>query len=159
VFAGADPIVINDLASGSVTGTVANTIIASYLIPANTFKYMDAFNLTSYLYLNGNTKLGNQTLRFYFNSTVSLTGATLIGTYTYLAATKFGIFERTGTCTFYENLLIFPTTTSVISDRVATSIDCSLPAFTFNSNTYLIVAIQLVNVSDIGQLGLVRLTK
>jgi hypothetical protein len=154
-----NPIVINDLSTGSVTGTTVNTIVASYLINANTFKYMDAFNLTSYLYLNGNSKTGNQTLRFYFNSTVSLTGATLIATYTYLSTTKFGIFERTGTCTYYENLLIFPTATSIISDRIATTLDCSLPAFTFKSNTYLIVACQLSVSTDIGQLGLVRLTK
>ncbi len=153
-----NPIVINDFAGGTVTGTIANTIVASYLIPANTFKYKDAFSLTSYIYLEG-AKLANQTLRFYFNSTVSLTGATLIGTYTYPTAIKFGIFERMATCTFYGNLLIWPPTFSTLSDRTTTASDYSLPAFPYTSNNYLIVAIQLGNISDFASLGLVRLTK
>jgi len=153
-----NPIVINDFSSGSVTGTTVNTIVGSYLISANTFKNKDTFNLTSYIFLSG-TKLGNQTLRFYFNSTVSLTGANLIATYTYLTTTKFGIFERIGVCTLEENLLIFPTTSSIISDRIASTIDYSTPAFPYTSNNYLIVAIQLANTSDLARLGLVRLTK
>ncbi len=136
----------------------ANTIVASYLIPANTFKNKDAFSLTSYIYLSG-TKSANQTLRFYFNSTVSLTGATLIGTFTYTTAIRYGIFERMGTCTSEGNLLIWPPTFSTLTDRTTTASDYSLPAFPYTSNNYLIVAIQIGNISDFASLGLVRLTK
>jgi len=62
--------------AGSVTGTVAETIITSLTIPANTldskcfiWSTMDYFKNTS----------GTCTLRFYINTANSLSGATLIG--------------------------------------------------------------------------------
>lgn len=63
--------------SYSVNGTTTQTITASVFIPGNTFQSGDFLNIDTAFFRNTTTSLF--TSRFYYNSTLSLTGAIQIG--------------------------------------------------------------------------------
>ena len=62
--------------TSALTGTTAETLITSILIPANTFQANDWLRWVASINATGNTNV--KTLRFYFNTTASLSGATQV---------------------------------------------------------------------------------
>lgn len=64
--------------SSTLTGTTAETIISSFLIPAGTFQANDWVEIIGAL--NSTPNFNIKTIRCYFNSTSSLSGATLYRT-------------------------------------------------------------------------------
>ena len=150
------PIIAKDFVNDGVSGTTVNTIIRSYLIPSNTFVLNDSLDILCSVIKN--TTLQNVTLRVYFNTTVSLTGATLVGTYALTSTTKFINFQRTNIFTG-SSFYCFPPTVSSITDRSVTNIDASVVPFNNLVNNYIIFAIQLSNSLDGGYIGGIRITK
>jgi hypothetical protein len=150
------PIIAKDFVNDGVSGTTVNTIIRSYLIPSNTFVLNDSLDILCSVFKN--TTLQNVTLRVYFNTTVSLTGATLVGTYALSTTTKFLNFQRTNMYTG-SSFYCFPPTASSITDRSITNVDLAVLTFNNLVNNYIIFAIQLSNSLDGGYIGGIRITK
>jgi len=150
------PIIVKDFVNSGVSGTNVNTIIRSYLIASNTFVLNDSLDILCSVFKN--TTSQNVTLRVYFNTTVSLTGATLVGTYVLNPTTKFVNFQRTNIyagSSFY----CFPSAVSNITDRAVTNVDLSVVPFDNLVNNYIIFAIQLTSSLDAGYIGGIRITK
>lgn len=150
------PIIAKDFVNSGVSGTTVNTIIRSYLIPSNTFVLNDSLDILCSVFKN--TTSQNVTLRVYFNTTVSLTGATLVGNYALSTTTKFVNFQRTNIYTG-SGFYCFPPTASGITDRSITNVDLAVVTFNNLVDNYIIFAIQLSNSSDGGYIGGIRITK
>jgi len=150
------PIIAKDFVNDGVSGTTVNTIIRSYLIPSNTFVLNDSLDILCSVFKN--TTSNNVNIRVYFNTSVSLTGAILVGTYALTSTTKFINFQRTNIYTG-SSFYCFPATVSSITDRSVTNIDLSVVPFDNLVNNYIIFAIQLSNSLDGGYIGGIRITK
>jgi hypothetical protein len=139
------PMPIKQNVSITHTGTTANTIIASYLIPSGTFQANDIFRFsiqTSQI-VNANIK----TLRVYINTSTSLTGATLIATRTLTSlagcnAARDLVFKNSLSSQEIYNV------TSNIADNESANSSISMLSINFHVNQFFIVAVELANVSD-----------
>lgn len=133
----------------SHTGDTANTLKYSSLIAAGTF---EANDLLKFAALIGATSNANaKTFRFYFNTSASLSGATLAATYTILSgALTIGL----------SRIMIFKNSVSsqgigIVSSPFQSEFSTSAVAPTalsidFAVDQYFIVAIQLANSGDTG---------
>jgi hypothetical protein len=136
---------IKQNASISHTGTTANTIVANYLITAGTFQANDFFRFVASMTTTNNTNV--KTIRFYFNTSISLSGATLVATrlLTSLAGTTLA-----RTVTFKNSLssqeVFSPTGNFGNDENVSTGLNTL--NVNFGVNQYLIVAIELANSAD-----------
>jgi len=136
---------IKQNASISHTGTTANTIVANYLIPAGTFQANDFFRFVASMTTTNNTNV--KTIRLYFNTSISLTGATLVATR--LLTSLIGTTLARTLC--FKNSLssqeIFsPTVNFGDDENVSTNLNTL--SINFGVNQYLIVAIELANSAD-----------
>jgi len=132
--------------SSALTGTASNTLVDSLLIPANTFKVgIGKLSVRN----TWTTTVANKTVRLYINTSASLTGATLIGTYT---------VPNTGLSVDMGRLLCFKSSTSFEVYNTATSlianesvISSAVSSITYSAtvNNYFIVAFQQ-NATDSG---------
>jgi len=148
--------IISDYAGTGVTGTTTNTIAKSYLIPANTFVTDDMFKLLCSVYKD--TTIGNVTLRTYLNTSISLQGATALSNYVYSATTKYAVVERAFVC-FSDLLLCWSPNSNGVTDRTNTTVAMATIPYTFTSDIYFIVAIQLANAADSASLAIVNVQK
>jgi hypothetical protein len=136
---------IKQNASITHTGTTANTIVASYLIPAGTFQANDFFRFVAAMTTTNNANV--KTLRVYTNSSISLTGATLLATR--LLTSLVGTTLARTLC--FKNSLssqeIFsPTVNFGDDENVSTGLNTL--SVNFGVNQYLIVAVELANSAD-----------
>jgi hypothetical protein len=136
---------IKQNASITHTGTTANTIIASYLIPTGTFQANDFFRFVAAMTTTNNANV--KTIRFYLNSSISLSGATLIATrvLTSLVGTTLA-----RTICFKNSLssqeVFSPTVNFGDDENVSTGLNTL--SVNFGVNQYLIVAVELANSAD-----------
>ncbi len=131
--------------SSTITGTTSNVLLDSLLIPANTFK----IGLSKILIRNKFTGTsGNKTTRIYINTSNSLTGATLIGTYTAGAGALSVDMGRLAVIKSTTSFEVLNSATTVINSETQSS--SAVSTITYNSNqiNYLICAIQLGSASD-----------
>jgi GH24 family phage-related lysozyme (muramidase) len=133
----------------NVTGTTANTITQSILIPANTLSANNTLELIARFSKTGNA--GSGTYRLYFNTSNSLTGATLIASF-YTIGTGATIPTHQNTRSFFYNGTNLSNnmaaSTSAVSDMIQQTISGLSVAYTSSSDYYLIFAIQLSSTSD-----------
>lgn len=133
----------------TVTGTTANTITQSILIPANTLSANNSLELIARFSKTGTA--GSGTYRLYFNTSNSLTGATLIASF-YTIGTGATIVTHQNTRSFFydgTNLSNnIAASTSSISDMIQQTISGLSVAYTSSSAYYLIFAIQLSQTAD-----------
>ena len=140
---------VDRVTTGQVTGTTSNTIIASIKIPANTFTNGD---LEALFYSYKNFTNGIYQIRFYFNTTNSLSGATLMANYFTTTSTQIfvpirRIFWLTSNGLILNSRNTFPT--SQLRDD--TAVDGLTPnTYVFNNTVdqFCIVAITLANSAD-----------
>jgi hypothetical protein len=158
ITATANPSVIELFATDgtAVTGTIADTISRSLLIPANTFTSSGMLEVVARVLKTGTN--GAQTFRIYKNTTNSLTGATLIG----LVLSGSTQIYAQGIRTFRINS---NTITGLITST-ATAVDYATngnpevsTTFTTSVDNYIIFAIQLVNSGDSSVVRMARATK
>jgi hypothetical protein len=131
------------VASATHTGTTANTLISSFQIDANSIA--DNQNIEfEFKASKINTTAGAVNFRAYINTSASLTGATLIGTYNLPTATNAQSFSfrrlfvrRSGT------LLVHPSTDSAQTDYATINAAIQSPTVDFTVNQFLIIAVQL----------------
>lgn len=121
--------IIKDASEYTSTGTVVNTIISSYLIPANTFSASDCLKLNSLMITHVGT--GTWTVRVYINSSLSLTGATQLAiSPANLATALFANISRT----FY----LFGGNIKGLASSVASYLDYQQSTIAMSINPYLV---------------------
>jgi hypothetical protein len=133
------------------SNVAANTILASKLIPANTFEVGDFYEYT--INFSGNTPNGTAvTRRVYINTSASLVGAqqlaifaNSVGTNQYTALYRHGFVISTGTTGSFNSFGQATAISSILFNNSATQI------FTINTtiDQYFIVATQVASTSYI----------
>jgi hypothetical protein len=128
------------------TGTTANTIVASYLIPSGTFQANDFFR---FLIQTSHTNNANvKTLRVYINSSVSLTSATLIATRLLTSSAGASMARDL----IFKNSLSSQDISSVTNNsgdnENNTNVTVSSLTINFSVNQYFIVAFELADGTD-----------
>ena len=134
-----NPTTINSVDGTGISGLI-NTISATVLIPANTIVTNNTIYIKAFINRTVVSGLGATTLRFYTNTSNSLTGATFLGSGASMATTvRFQRFERN---IFFDgtNLNLFLTGTSASNDYSASGI--SLIGFNPAVDNYLIFTVQ-----------------
>lgn len=132
--------------SSSVTGTVANTIFKSYLIPANTLAVGDTIDIKAVCSKTGTN--ANCNFRLYTNTSNSLTGASALALHAPINSNLYLSLDRTYTLKSGNTLQSFPVSAPSITDEVGQNVAISNTAFDPTVDNYFIVAIQPNNASD-----------
>ena len=148
--------VIKETIQYSLTGTVANTIVSSYLIPANTYLTNDFIRLQS---LNVSKINGGGTLniRTYINTVNSLSGAIQLSNSLFATSSRYGQISRNYYIT-NGNLFFFPVTVPVFSDVINTTTERSTTTINTSIDNYFIIAFQLASATDIGNFESILIT-
>lgn len=139
--------VVNNFTTTNITGTVAETILSTILIPANTFNLYDIIDIESRL-RKTNTN-GTATIRIRIGTTQVL-GATLFATFTSSAAvhTYIPIYRRLTIKNITTATETLTATDSVVTDMGAiTTINTNI-AVDWTVDNYIIVTGQLANAAD-----------
>lgn len=142
--------IVNNFTTTNITGTVAETILSTILIPANTFKLYDIIDIESRLRKTNSN--ATATIRIRTNTSQSLTGAVLIGTFTSTLASDsyIPIFRRivikdlTSGTEFAD-----ATSTNIVNDLNNNTLVYSNTAIDWTVNQYIILTGQLGSTSDI----------
>lgn len=132
--------------SSSVTGTVANTIFKSYLIPANTLAVGDTIDIKAVCSKTGTN--ANSNFRLYTNTANSLTSASALALVSPSATNLYFSLDRTYTLKSGNTLESFPVAATAPTDEVATTTAISNTSFNPAVDNYFIVAIQPNSTSD-----------
>jgi hypothetical protein len=140
----------------AVTGTLADTISRSILIPANTFTSSGMLEVVARVFKTGT--LGAQTFRIYKNTSNTLTGATSIGLI--LSASTQVFAQAIRTYRISSNTLTgFPISSAVQTDYGTNGNPELSTTFNTSVDNYIIFAIQLVNPADSSVVRMARATK
>ena len=133
-------------AETSVTGTTAETLIDSVLIPANTLAANDIVQIAARTL---KTTAAAGTLRIYINSSGSLSGATLLGSFQMAAASRFAGFERqiAVKASGLLEVLAAANTTNTLDETTVNAVETTTTV-TLSSDLYLITSMQLGNSGD-----------
>jgi hypothetical protein len=140
------PVKLSKLTDSTVvTGTTANTLIDSLLIPANTIKAGIAKVIIRNIW---STTINQKTSRIYLNTTNSLSGATLIGTFIG-GSGQISIDMARNLC-FKTNtsLEVYSTSTSSLSPEAQSTAARATITVNPSVDYYLIAAIQNSNTSE-----------
>lgn len=128
-----------------VTGTVANTISYSNLIPANTMLVGDFFQYQLNAVRSGAN--GSCAVRIYFNTSASLVGATLAGSFT-LAASNVLFMSRIVMIKSATNTEFSAVAGSVSQRDIQLSSVPIIANINWTVNQYFIIAFQPASVLD-----------
>lgn len=141
------------VSSSAVTGTVNETLATSILIPANTF------TTGSIIYMQARTlktgTAGTNTIRAYFNTTASISGAVLMGLYTGGTTTTFAHFVR-------EAAIKLSGQTEHLAANAITDTAQSTTAFTNSTinwavNQYFVISLTNTSAADSSRVSFYRL--
>jgi len=137
-------IVKNTVPSTTLTGTVSETILASYLIPANTFSSSDVMNIQSVKFKKTGTA-AQAPVKIYTNTASTLSGATQLSMYNITLTASVGKFNRTFTL-YGGDLFTINPALSATTD----STSGSLTTVSFNTtiDNYILVVGKLDNSGD-----------
>jgi hypothetical protein len=140
----------------AVTGTTAETISRSLLIPANTFTSSGMLEVVGRVFKTGT--VGNQSFRIYKNTSNTLTGATLIGSF--LLSSSAVLAQGIRTFRITSNTLTGLPTSSAAQTDYSTNLNAEVSTtFTTSVDNYIIFAIQLAGTSDSSVVRMARATK
>lgn len=131
----------------SHTGDTTNTLKYSSLIPAGTFEANDILKWNAKIGAtsNANTK----TIRYYFNTSASLSGATLVATHSLSSgATAIGMDRALVFQNSLTSQQIGNPSTAFQSEYSALPAVPSTLSIDFTVDQYIIIAIQLANAAD-----------
>ena len=133
----------------NVTGTTADTFTTSVLIPANTYTTGDILRITSFNEFIGT--VGTKTIRYYINTSASLSGATLLGTSSAGAAATRSIgMDRNLIIKSATSTKTHSATAATYTNSTATSGVYANINIDWTTTKYIIVSIQLGNAADSG---------
>lgn len=138
---------LNDnVTTSAVTGTTSNTIIKSYLIPANTLAIGDTLDFKTVVSKTGTN--GTATFRAYSNTSNSLSRANALGIMSFPASTLYYSLDRTYTLKRDNTLQCYNVATPNVTDESNVTGAISNVAFDRTVDNYLIIAVQPANNSD-----------
>lgn len=138
--------IVKDTNEYTSTGTVVNTIISSYLIPANTFLSNDALKLNNLMLTHVGT--GTWTIRVYLNSSLSLTGATQIATSPANLATVLFLNIARTFYLFGGNIKGLAGTIGVFTDNASSTTAMGINPYIVTEDKYLIITVTPAVSSD-----------
>lgn len=131
--------------SSTVTGTTAETIMATATISANTFNANDVMKI---LYeVSKSATISAPTFRVKINTTNSLSGATTIATYTFASANTYALIQRNFIISS-GNLSGISFTASVLTDIASVTTVASSTSYNPANTLYLFFTLQLGNTAD-----------
>jgi hypothetical protein len=128
------------------TGTITNTIIASYLIPAGTFDANDVLRFNGYFTQTNNANV--KTARIYVNSTATLVGATQIAIRTLTSSAGLAFARELVFKNSLTSQEIISTAANSADSETATNTAVSALSLDFSVDQHIIVAVQLANAAD-----------
>lgn len=134
--------------SSAVTGTVANTILKSYLVPANTLAVGDTLDFKTVCSKTNGGSPANCNFRFYTNTSNSLTSASTLALVTPANTNLYFSLDRTYTLKSGNTLESFPVGSSAVTDEAPNNTAISNTAFNPAVDNYFIIAIQPNNAGD-----------
>ena len=147
-------IVLNASNGTAVTGTTADTLSQSILIPANTFTSNGMLEVLGRILKTGSA--GGQSFRIYKNTSASLTGATLIATITSGVAAL--MQQGIRTYRINSNVMSGINTSSALSSDYGSSTQFTT-TFDTSVDNYILFSIQLANAADSSVVEMSRTTK
>lgn len=132
--------------SSAVTGVTANTIIKSYLIPANTLAVGDTIDLKSVVVKTGTN--ATSSLRLFTNTSNSLTGASALSLLSASANSLYQSIDRTYTLKSDNTLQSFPVGSTAVTDEATVTATISNTSFNPTVDNWFIIAVQPNSASD-----------
>lgn len=138
---------IFDNTQGSVvTGTLSQTILNSFLIPANTFTIGSYFVIEEIVKRSGATLNGN--LQVYKNTTNNLSGSpVLLGTYTIGTTLGYTKFKRTFYINSSGNVFIVNPNNSYLNDDQTNTTPLTI-SWNYAADMYIIFTITALSIAD-----------
>lgn len=130
-----------------VTGTTAQTIAQSILIPANTFVTGDVIEIA--WRLTKTTSTATVGSRLNVNTSLSMTGALQITTQSLVTTTLFAQLNRTANIISSTNTSVFSNSTASSSDVVINANAATSLNIDWTVNQYIFTMIQPTNIADI----------
>jgi hypothetical protein len=150
--------IVRDTVGGTaITGTLANTLCYSASISANTFETGDIFEIITDLPKTGTA--GTSTFRYYFNTSASLSGATLVATYTNGSTSLGNMMNRILGVKSATVTSGVSATISTVNGFVATTGAVLSANINWSVQQYFIVAIQQSNTGDSSNANFVSIIK
>jgi hypothetical protein len=149
-FQNPNPLVVySDANQIDHTGSTSNTLMTSFLLPGNSLDVGDLFYLVSRTN-RPTSQSTNANIRYYVNTSNSLSGATLIGTGPQMSNTaRYSAFERTyAILNQTTDTNAFGSTSLILTDISTTTIAFSTLAVDWSTDQYVIIAGQLANIAD-----------
>lgn len=132
--------------SAAHTGTTANTLIKSYLIPANIFTPGDWFQQFHFTEKVGTA--GANSIRTYVNTSASLVGATQITALTNTATTLNYRMVRWNNIKSATETLLNGTTGNITTRDTFANTSYTVSNIDWTVDQYFIIAFQLANSAD-----------
>jgi hypothetical protein len=133
--------------SSVVTATTSETQVGVLMIPANSIKTIDQLKFFAPIVKIGGLSTCTVTLKLSTSATMPIGTTDRIATFVGTAGNRWLPMMRNPQ---YNggNLIITATSTTLVSDLVATSVDASVIAIDRTVNQYLYVSVTLANASD-----------
>jgi len=129
----------------SITGTTAETIVFTATIPAGTFNSADVLKIL--FGANKLNSLSTYTLRLRINTTNTISGSTIIATYTGSATPQVNLITRNFNLNG-GNLYGFMFTTSAITDIAAGAGALNSTTLNLANQFFIFATVQLVSIND-----------
>jgi nitrogen fixation protein len=148
--------IISEVSNIQNSQNLTQNIVFSQLIQGNTFAVKDTMNLSIGFDKYGSS--GTATVRVYLNVGNNLSGAQLLMTFTSATTSRYIVLKRmfsVFSTTLTQGLL---STSSAITDSIASTITSELYSYEIGSPRYLIVTIQQTNVNDTIYTNTINLT-
>lgn len=139
-----------------VTGTTANMISSSVLVPANTITVGRIYDLGYNAVFTGTS--GQKTTRVYVNTSNSLSGATLLATYTAANNVLYSTMSRRIGIKSATLTEVVTATGSLGNGDVATQVPPSQLNIDWTQDHYFLFAEQLANSGDTAALSIAKMT-
>lgn len=135
-----------DVTTQTLTGTTAETILASFEIPANTLQAGDTLVISATCSKTGTA--GTLTLRCKVNSTASLSGATTVFTYLTAAANLWLKQTREVIFKTQSSQVVFPATLTALTEYGGASTAKTSLTTDYSSAQHIIISGQNSNSAD-----------
>lgn len=130
----------------AVTGTTANTLVKSVLIPGGTFAVGDIISIQYRARKVGT--VGTTSLRIYINTTAAIAGGTLLATNTTANTTLFSQITREAVIKTATNTEVVAAATAGVTDAINSTVAASALNIDWTTDKYFVFAIQNANNGD-----------
>jgi len=134
-------------ASSTITGTIAETLLGTYTIPANTFNATDLMRIAA-LTFEKTGVIGNATVRVKVGSTNVFSSATTIATYTIGSTILTATIVRNSLPIRGNNIRPLTPTVSLLTDVVGSLSSPTNIGFNPAVENFIFVSVQLGNLAD-----------